>query len=149
MRELKRSQERRLLGVAGGMAEYFDIDPVLMRAVWILVSIPFPPAIFAYIILGLVLPDSAGGARSSARPKTAPPEEDVIDVTPPRYEEKPYKRMTKSRDRWISGVAGGIAEYLNVDPILIRVLFLAAFFMLGTGILLYLILAIIMPQPDR
>lgn len=78
----------------------------------------------------------------------------MIDVTPPRYDEqeranRPYKQLTKSRDRWVSGVAGGIGEYLNLDPVIIRVAFLASFFLLGTGFLLYLILAIVMPQPER
>jgi phage shock protein C len=60
------------------------------------------------------------------------------------------KRLRKSRDRMISGVCGGIAEYLGVDPTLIRAAFvLGAIFSSGAPfIVLYLILAWIMPNPE-
>jgi len=46
----------------------------------------------------------------------------------------------------IAGVCGGIAEYLNVDPTLIRLGFVLLTFASGTGILLYLVMAIIVPR---
>jgi len=46
----------------------------------------------------------------------------------------------------IAGVCGGIAEYLNVDPTLIRLGFVLLTFASGTGILLYLVMAIIVPK---
>lgn len=57
------------------------------------------------------------------------------------------KKLTKSRDKKLLGVCGGLGEYFDVDPTLVRVLFLVAVFGLGTGVLLYLILAIAMPDP--
>ena len=56
------------------------------------------------------------------------------------------KKLTKSRkDRKLCGVCGGIAEYLNVDPTVIRLLMvLVACF--GAGIIFYIIAAIIMPE---
>jgi phage shock protein C len=45
----------------------------------------------------------------------------------------------------IAGVCGGIAEYLGVDPTLIRVLWVLITLMAGVGVLLYLILWVIMP----
>lgn len=45
----------------------------------------------------------------------------------------------------IGGVCGGIAEYLDVDPTVVRVLWVLVAFLAGTGILLYLILWIVMP----
>ena len=45
------------------------------------------------------------------------------------------------------GVAAGIADYLNVDPVLIRLLFVfVGFSTLGQALLVYFILAIIMPE---
>lgn len=58
------------------------------------------------------------------------------------------KRLTKSRDRKLSGVLGGIAEYLGVDPTVIRLLFvvLTIFTAILPCIVLYFIAAIIIPD---
>jgi phage shock protein C len=45
------------------------------------------------------------------------------------------------------GVAGGLAEYLNVDSTVVRVGFVLFTFVTGLGLLLYLILAILVPSP--
>jgi phage shock protein PspC (stress-responsive transcriptional regulator) len=56
------------------------------------------------------------------------------------------RRLYRSRtDRQISGVAGGMAEYLDVDPTLVRVLWILSVFLGGFTILLYIILAFVMP----
>ncbi len=56
------------------------------------------------------------------------------------------KRLTRSADRMIFGIAGGIAEYLGVDPVLIRIAFVLLTLFVGGGILIYLILLLIMPE---
>ncbi len=57
-----------------------------------------------------------------------------------------YKTLKKSKnDKVLAGVCGGIAHYFNLDPIVIRVLFLVFSLMAGTGIFLYVVLAIIIP----
>jgi len=54
------------------------------------------------------------------------------------------KRLYRSRtNRWIAGVCGGIGEYLNIDPTIIRIL---AIIIPGFGWLAYLILAIVIPS---
>ena len=60
------------------------------------------------------------------------------------------KRLYKSRERMIFGVCGGIAKYFNIDPTLIRLLTVAlSFFGIGSGIFIYIIAAIIIPnEPD-
>ena len=55
------------------------------------------------------------------------------------------KRLVK-KDKKITGVCGGLGAYFDIDPTLIRVLFLAAALMFGSGILLYIILAVVMPD---
>lgn len=56
------------------------------------------------------------------------------------------KRLCKSsRDKKILGVCAGIAEYLGVDPVLIRLLWLVFAFFVGSGVIVYIIAAIIMP----
>ncbi|MFW6120555.1 MAG: PspC domain-containing protein [Petrotogales bacterium] len=57
------------------------------------------------------------------------------------------KRLYKSRkEKMIDGVCGGIAEYANVDPTIIRLIFFLLIFAGGAGIILYLIAMIIMPR---
>lgn len=57
------------------------------------------------------------------------------------------KRLYKSnRDKVLCGVCGGIAEYFNVDPTLIRLLWAAFCIMGGSGVLAYIIAAIIIPR---
>ena len=58
-----------------------------------------------------------------------------------------YKRLYRSRDdRMISGVCGGIAKYFNVDPTLIRLLFVVFALAGGPGVVAYIVLAIIVPE---
>ncbi|MEZ4517806.1 MAG: PspC domain-containing protein [Chloroflexota bacterium] len=57
------------------------------------------------------------------------------------------KRLVRSNDdRMIFGVAAGLAHYLNIDPVIVRLLFVLLALAGGHGILIYLILAIIMPD---
>ena len=57
------------------------------------------------------------------------------------------KKLYKSNtQKMISGVCGGIAEYFNIDPTIVRILFVIFGFGGGSGILLYLLAAIIMPD---
>lgn len=52
-----------------------------------------------------------------------------------------------STDKMLSGVCGGIAEYFNIDPTLIRLaVVLLSCLSFGTGIIAYIIAAIIIPQ---
>ena len=55
-------------------------------------------------------------------------------------------RLVKSNDKKILGVCGGLGNYFDIDPTVIRIAFLIAFFFLGGGLLLYIILAIAMPS---
>lgn len=56
------------------------------------------------------------------------------------------QQLTRSEtDKRIAGVAGGIAQYFDVDPILVRVAFVVAGFM-GFGVLLYIVLWIVLPR---
>jgi phage shock protein PspC (stress-responsive transcriptional regulator) len=68
-------------------------------------------------------------------------------VPPPEHE--PVRRIQRSRrNRWILGVSGGLAEYFGLHPAIYRVLFVALAFAGGTGIFLYLALALVMPDEN-
>ena len=48
---------RMLCGVCGGIAEYFDIDPTLVRLVWVIITLMGGAGILAYIIAAIIIPD--------------------------------------------------------------------------------------------
>jgi phage shock protein C len=63
--------------------------------------------------------------------------------------DKPKKLYRSKNDRWLAGVCGGLAEYFNIDAILVRVLFILFGFAIGGSILIYIILWIVIPEaPD-
>ncbi len=58
-RRMYRSHDRQLAGVAGGMAEYLDVDPTVIRIGWILITIVTGGlGLIAYLLLALVIPTS-------------------------------------------------------------------------------------------
>lgn len=58
------------------------------------------------------------------------------------------KKLLRSQDRWIAGVCGGIADYFDFDPVLVRIIYLLlTFFSAGfPGVLIYIMLWVIMPK---
>ena len=56
------------------------------------------------------------------------------------------KRLTRSRDKKIAGVCGGVATYMDIDPTIVRILFLIVAFAGGAAILAYLIIWIVTPE---
>lgn len=64
-------------------------------------------------------------------------------------EDLEMKKLVKSRyNRNISGVCGGIGEYFDLDPTLIRIAFILITLMGGSGVLLYLACALVMPESE-
>ena len=95
---LTRSQtDGTIAGVCAGLADYFDVDVVLIRAAWVVLSI-VPGAIvggvLAYLAAWLIIPEGT-------EPAIAPQ----------------GRRLTRSAtDKRIAGICGGLAEYFGVDP---------------------------------
>lgn len=57
------------------------------------------------------------------------------------------KRLYRSnKDKILGGVCAGIAEYFNIDPVIIRVIFVLIFLAEGVGLMIYVILWIIVPE---
>lgn len=69
------------------------------------------------------------------------------DIVP---QEKAKKLMRSKDDRVLAGVCGGIGKYFDIDPTIIRLLWvLLTIFSVGTGIILYLVAALIMPEEGK
>ncbi len=59
MKRLYKSRTNRIFsGIIGGLGEYFDIDPVILRVLWLLIVVftGFIPGLIAYIFVVLVVP---------------------------------------------------------------------------------------------
>lgn len=91
-------------------------------------------------------------------PPPPPPQDHVEDPPPPPDRgdashappPRPQRRLARPKDdRVLSGVAAGIANHFGVDPVWVRVLFVIGTFMAGIGLVLYIVLAIAMPQVDH
>ena len=71
MKKLRRSRKNRVLcGVMGGIAEYFNVDPTLVRVLFLVFSFSGFP-IFLYILLAIIIPEeSTGSYRNDRRRNT-------------------------------------------------------------------------------
>ena len=57
-KKLYRSKhDRKLVGVCGGLANYFALDPVLVRVLWAVISIFYGAGILAYIVCAFLIPE--------------------------------------------------------------------------------------------
>lgn len=229
-KRLFRSDTDKIIGgVAGGMADYFALDPTVARLLWVLVTLFTGGAAFwVYLALWLMLPvgdntrgqvadpaiklDSkalsilawaliglgllwllsnfgilpivwhglhgvmslvglvfwplvfiAGGwillsklgqtdALTQKVKSGAPTSESLKEGVRSGYqsvrEKTPLKRSAD--DKMLLGVCAGIAHWLNIDPVIVRILWtLFTLGSLGTGVIIYVILALLMPEEDN
>lgn len=59
------------------------------------------------------------------------------------------KQLTRSNDKMVSGVAAGLAEYINIDPVFVRLLFaLLILSNIPGGLVIYFLLMLIMPEAN-
>ncbi|HHY33452.1 MAG TPA: PspC domain-containing protein [Firmicutes bacterium] len=79
-RRLYRSKSECVIGgVAGGIAEYFDIDPTIVRILWVLFALADGIGILAYIIAWIVIPANPQAEPSERFEKTEGIRQEVID----------------------------------------------------------------------
>lgn len=58
------------------------------------------------------------------------------------------KKLKRSANKMLAGVCGGLAEYLGMDATIVRVIYALLVLFGGVGILLYIILALLMPKAE-
>ena len=216
VKRLYRSRRHRVIaGVCGGVAEYFALDPVIIRILWILFTIaggaglltyiaalfimennpheevpteeapPHPSSQRAFwgtvlIVIGLVFMFTTfrwfyfpffhirweivlatiliavgiavilfgtAGIISRKAPADEKPEGEEEKKPKPK-EAVEIKRLYRSRDqRIIFGICGGLGKYFDLDPVLIRLVWLLlSFFTGGAGFLVYLVLIFVIPE---
>ena len=124
--------EGKIAGVCAGLAAYFDADVTLVRLAWVILSIVpgvFIGGVIAYVAAWVLMPE--GPAADNRVPRG--------------------RRLLRSAtDKKIGGVCGGLAEYLNVDSTLIRVIVVVLAIYPGAligGVVAYLIAWFVIPAP--
>lgn len=55
----KTEDDKKLCGVCGGIAEYFDVDSTLIRLAWIIFAVFMGSGILAYILAAIVMPNKS------------------------------------------------------------------------------------------
>jgi phage shock protein PspC (stress-responsive transcriptional regulator) len=133
-RLLRSSRDRMMAGICGGFAEYANLDPTLVRLLFVLIVFltGLVPGIVAYIVAWIVIPDA------SAAP-----------VTPPRSAKR---LMRSSTDRKFGGVCGGLGEYFGIDSTIVRLLWAVFSIVPGGivgGIVAYIVAWIVIPEALR
>ncbi len=126
----RQSVSGRIAGVCAGIAQYLGADVTLVRLTWIVFSI-VPGAlvggVLAYFAAWVIVPDGPAAPAEATTPR----------------------RFTRSAtERRVAGVCGGLAEYFNVDPTVIRLLWAVLTIVPGVivlGTLAYLVAWFIMP----
>lgn len=70
-----------------------------------------------------------------------------MSAVPPPPASGSRRRLYRSRnDRWLGGVCGGLATYLDVDPTVVRLIAVATILLPGPSIIAYLIAWVIVPE---
>ncbi|HUL94286.1 MAG TPA: PspC domain-containing protein [Burkholderiales bacterium] len=125
MRKLHRlTAHKKLAGVCAGLGEYFDLDPLFFR-LFFLVSLFFGGiGALVYLLLWLMAPEKPG---EGERPPAA-------------------GLRLSGTDRKIAGVCGGLGEWLDIDPVFLRVAFILLALVGGLGIVVYALLWIFLPR---
>ncbi len=122
--------DKKLAGVCGGLAQYFQLDASIIRMIWLLLTL-FSGGIFIiiYLICWAVIP-----------------------LGPKSYVVANYKKLYRSKtDRRISGICGGLGKYLGFDSNILRLIFVVLMFMTAfMPIIFYIIASYIIPEePSR
>ena len=107
------SSNRIIAGVCSGIAEYFKIDPIIVRIIFF-ISAPLQLIIYPILWIGLTSKDFDPNLR---------------------------KKLYRDKENGvIGGVAKGLSNYLKIDANIIRVVFVISLFFGGAGLLFYLLL---------
>ncbi|MBM3193201.1 MAG: PspC domain-containing protein [Chlamydiae bacterium] len=119
--------DKKIAGVCGGLAQYFQIDASLIRLLFIFLTL-VTGGIFLliYILLCAILPTG-----------------------PKSYVEAKYKKLYRSKtDKRFGGVCGGLGKYFRIDSNIIRLIFIVLLFITGffPMVIIYMIAIGVIPE---
>ncbi|HET7179611.1 MAG TPA: PspC domain-containing protein [Chryseosolibacter sp.] len=122
---LRRDQRRKILGgVCAGLGNYFNTDPLWIRLLFAALFFAYGIPVLVYVVMWIVVPGS-------------------YELDEPEVGRKMFR---DPKTRIIGGVSGGVAAFLGIDIIAVRVLFVVLTFAGLLGLFLYIILWICLPE---
>jgi phage shock protein PspC (stress-responsive transcriptional regulator) len=126
-KKLFRDNNRKIIGgVCSGLADYFKIDSLWMRLLFIILTASTGVFLLVYIIMWIVVPES-----------------DQIK------EDNNLKKLYRNPEgRVLGGIAGGIAAYFGVNVAYIRLFWILSILFFGTGVFFYIVLWLILPEAN-
>jgi phage shock protein PspC (stress-responsive transcriptional regulator) len=124
-RQFMRDQKRKILGgVCSGLGNYFNVDPVWIRLLFVLLTFGYGLILIAYIILWIAVPGS-------------------YDLDEPQITKKLYRDPDK---KVLGGVASGLAAYMKMDLFVVRLIFVVTAVFGGVGFIAYIVFWIVAPE---
>jgi phage shock protein PspC (stress-responsive transcriptional regulator) len=119
------SESKKIAGVCAGLGEYFDLDSLLFRLLFAISIFFGGVGLLIYVLMWILVPEKPGA-----------------DGQP-----RPARRLhLSSTDRKIAGVCGGMGEWLEIDPVFIRVAFVLLALACGLGVVVYVLLWMLAPR---
>ncbi|HHV98271.1 MAG TPA: PspC domain-containing protein [Clostridiaceae bacterium] len=98
-KRLYRSKSNRVLaGVCGGIAEYFNIDPTIVRIIWVVIGLTYGAGIIAYIIASIIIPDRKFDSSYNAWNEQSKNEDFEPGFNPNDWKQEPKHDTEKSRN---------------------------------------------------
>lgn len=118
-------ENARFLGVCAGVANWLDLPPVLVRIVFVICILAWPPLIVAYFVIYFCVDRDCTPDRIRNYFTDSGPAEHFrrIDYRKPIYRSRSNRR--------VAGVCAGIADYLEVSSFSVRLVTLLSFFFMG------------------
>ena len=136
-------------GVCGGLAEYLGVDVTILRLLFVLGALMGGVGVVAYIAAWLIVPEGSPGHTRQQLPLVdSEAEEEEPLASSVKGEKKVVdKKLYRSRtQRVLGGVCGGLAEYFEVDVVIIRLVFVLLLFANAPAVIGYLIAWIVIPE---
>ena len=131
MKQIYLSSDKKFLGVCGGVADYFNVDPTLIRIAVACLALytAIIPALVIYVVMSFVFPHQP---------------EDYTNANT-------AKKLLKSSDnKKLSGVCAGLAKYFGIDATIVRLIFALCVLFIGFGLTIYIVCLALMPsEPEQ
>jgi len=123
-KQLMRDQQRKILGgVCAGLGNYFNVDAIWIRLLFAILAFAYGFTIIVYFVMWIAVPGSYTLEETTAKKMFRDPERKVL-----------------------GGVAGGVASFLGLDIVVVRVLFVLLTIFGGVGLIVYIVLWIALPE---
>jgi len=147
IKKLYRSKTDRIIfGICGGLGEYFEIDPLIVRILFILLSLTGGSGIVVYIILAFIMPEEGGVKAKVEKPKADKTKDadEVVDET--KEKAQPLVKEIKVNKNWIFNVRniiGSVIILIGLNILFEQVFSFSPFAWINWGVIWALVIVII------